>query len=188
MIKEAVDYYHSLLEDGELANESYRVLHDGQDRARLIFAGRPLSPYLRPHFITAAEWARVTATCETIWSALQKVKDAAVADDTILSELGLTEVERELIKIDPGYYQVSPTSRLDSFLTEDAYSFVELNGESPAGIAYADSATEIFKTLPVMKRFMERYEVTGFDGRPKLLEVLLSCWDEFSGARPTASP
>ena len=31
------------------------------------------------------------------------------------------------------------------FLTEDAYSYVELNGESPAGIAFADSATEIFQ-------------------------------------------
>ena len=188
MIKEAVDYYHSLLDDAELANESYRVLHDSLGRARLIFGGRPLSPYLRPHFITAGDWARVKATCEIVWGALQKVKDAAVENGTILDELGLTEVERELVKIDPGYAQVSPTSRLDSFLTDDAYSFVELNGESPAGIAYADSATEIFKSLPVMQRFMERYEVIGFDGRPKLLEVLLSCWDEFCGGKADRKP
>ncbi len=188
MLKEAVDYYHSLLEDGELANESYHVLHDGLNRARLIFGGRPLSPYLRPHFITAGDWARVKATCEVVWGALQKVKDAAVENDAILDELGLTEIERELVKIDPGYDQVSPTSRLDSFLTDEAYSFVELNGESPAGIAYADSATEIFKTLPVMERFMERYEVTGFEGRPKLLEVLLSCWDEFCGGKADRKP
>ena len=87
----------------------------------------------------------ITATCEVIWSALQKVKDAAIEDDALLDELGVTEIERELVKIDPGYSHVSPTSRLDSFLTEDAYSYVELNGESPAGIAFADSATEIFQ-------------------------------------------
>lgn len=188
MLKEAVAYYHSLLEDNDLAMETYHALHDGQDRARLIFGGRPLSPYLRPHFITAEDWAQVKATCETIWSALQKVKDAAVSDDSMLDELGVPDIERELVKIDPGYDQVSPTSRLDSFLTEDAYSFVELNGESPAGIAYADSASEIFKTLPVMKRFMERYEVTGFEGRPKLLDVLLSCWDEFCGGKAARKP
>ena len=188
MLKEAVEYYHSLLEDHDLARESYLVLHEGLEQARLIFGGRPLSPYLRPHFVTHDDWARVTATCETIWSALQKVKDAAVADDALLDELGVTEVERELVKIDPGYAQVSPTSRLDSFLTDDAYSFVELNGESPAGIAFADSATEIFQTLPVMKRFTERYEITGFDGRPKLLEVLLSCWDEFCGGKADRKP
>ena len=97
--------------------------------------------------MTETDWTRITAICETIWSALQKVKDEAVRSDELLIELGVTEIERELVKIDPGYAQVSPTARLDSFLTDDAYSFVELNGESPAGIAYADSATEIFESL-----------------------------------------
>jgi hypothetical protein len=188
MIKEAVEHYHSLLEDHQLAQDSYHALQDGLEHARLIFGGRPLSPYLRPHFITASDWVRVKATCETVWGALQKVKDAAVQDDAILDELGVTDIERELVKIDPGYGQVSPTSRLDSFLTDDAFSFVELNGESPAGIAYADSATEIFKSLPVMKRFMERYDITGFEGRPQLLEVLLQCWDEFCGGKAERKP
>lgn len=188
LLKQAVAHYHSLLEDHDIAAESFRVLHDGLEHNKLIFGGRPLSPYLRPHFITTEDWTRITLTCETIWSALQKVKDAAVQDDAILDELAITEIEKELVKIDPGYKQVSPTARLDSFLTEDAYSYVELNGESPAGIAYADSATEIFETLPVMKKFAERYDVTGFQGRPKMLEVLLSCWDEFCGGKADRKP
>lgn len=188
MLKEAVAHYHSILEDPEIAAESFSLLHDGLEKNRLIFGGRPLSPYLRPHFVTADDWERVKKTCEIIWSALQKVKDAAVKDDSILDELGVTEIEKELIKIDPGYAQVSPTARLDSFLTEDAYSYVELNGESPAGIAYADSATEIFKSLPVMKKFSETYDVAGLEGRPKMLEVLLACWDEFCGGKADRKP
>jgi hypothetical protein len=85
--------------------------------------------------------------CETVWSAIQKVKDAAIDDASIIDDLGITKIERDLIAIDPGYRAVSPTSRLDSFLTETAYSFVELNGESPAGIAYADAAYDIFSAL-----------------------------------------
>lgn len=188
MLKEAVAHYHLLLEDTEIAAESFKMLHEGLEKNRLIFGGRPLSPYLRPHFVTAEDWERVKKTCETIWSALQKVKDAAIKDDSILDELGVTEIEKELVKIDPGYAQVSPTARLDSFLTEDAYSYVELNGESPAGIAYADSATEIFKSLPVMQKFAERYEVEGLEGRPKMLEVLLACWDEFCGGKAERKP
>jgi hypothetical protein len=188
LLKTAVEYYHSLLEDHDLAAESHRVLQEGLEKNRLIFGGRPLSPYLRPHFITFADWSRVKITCETIWSALQKVKDAAVEDDSILDELGVTPIERELVKIDPGYKQVSPTARLDSFLTDDAYSYVELNGESPAGIAYADSATEIFGTLPVMQKFTERYNVQGFNGRPLMLEVLRECWDEFCGGKAERKP
>ncbi len=188
LLGEAIAYYHSLLEDHDLAAASYQTLRDGLEHNKLIFGGRPLSPYLRPHFVTKDDWIRVKATCETIWSALQKVKDAAVSDDTILDELGITEIEKELVKIDPGYKQVSPTARLDSFLTDDTYSFVELNGESPAGIAYADSATEIFKTLPVMQKFVEQYAIVGLEGRPKLLEVLLSCWDEFCGGKADRKP
>ncbi len=130
----------------------------------------------------------IKRTCETIWSALQKVKDAAVNDDAVLDELGITEIEKELVKIDPGYKQVSPTARLDSFLTADTYSYVELNGESPAGIAFADSATEIFKSLPVMQKFRERYDVAGLEGSSKLLDVLLSCWDEFCGGKADRKP
>lgn len=188
LLKAAVAHYHSLLEDKDLAAESAKALQDGLEHNRLIFGGRPLSPYLRPHFITAADWKRIQVICKTVWSALQKVKDAAVADDAILDELGLTDIERELVKIDPGYAQVSPTARLDSFLTDDAYSYVELNGESPAGIAYADSATEIFKALPVMQKFAESYEVEGLEGRSKLLDVLLSCWDEFCGGKADRKP
>lgn len=188
LLREAVAHYHSLLDDADLAEASYKALHQGLEHNRLIFGGRPLSPYLRPHFITSEDWDRIRTTCETVWSALQKVKDAAVNDDTILDELGITEVERELIRIDPGYKQVSPTARLDSFLTDDAYSYVELNGESPAGIAYADSAADIFKTLPVMQRFAERYEIEALEGRSKMLDVLLSCWDEFSGGKADRKP
>jgi len=184
----AIDYYHQLLTDGALAEQTFEELQSGLIRNRLIFGGRSLSPYLRPHFITSAEWNFVTRACETVWSALQKVKEAAIDDNSLLDQLGINGLERELVKIDPGYGHVSPTSRLDSFLTGDAYSFVELNGESPAGIAYADSASEIYLRLPAMKKFSERYRLRRFEGRPKLLEVLLRCWDEFCGGRADREP
>ncbi len=183
MLNEAVEHYNHLLSDPELAKASQEMLDRELERSKLIFGGRRLSPYLRPHFVTAEDWKMVTQTCETVFSALQKVKDAAVEDDAILTELGVTAVERELVKIDPGYGQVSPTSRLDSFLTATAYSYVELNGESPAGIAYADSATEIFDSLPVMAKFKERYNVKGFSGRPQMLKVLVDCYKEFLGGK-----
>jgi hypothetical protein len=188
MLQDAVSYYHELLEDPDLAESSRVMLDEGLERAKLIFGGRRLSPYLRPHFVTERDWARIKRICETVWGAIQKVKDAAVEDASLLAELGLTDVERELVAIDPGYREVSPTARLDSFLTDDAYSFVELNGESPAGIAYADAAYEIFSALPVMRRFAERYNLRTFDGRPQMLEVLLRAHTEFLGREPQSAP
>src|ERR1043165_5957481 len=188
MLNEAVAYYHELLNDSELAGSSLKLLDEGFERAKLIFGGRRLSPYLRPHFVTEADFAQVVRVCETVWNAIEKVKDAAVADESLLDELGLTPIERELVKIDPGYRAGSPTARLDSFLTEEAYSFVELNGESPAGIAYGDAAYEIFFELPVMKRFAERYNVRRFEGSPLMLKVLLDCYQEFLGRKPDRPP
>ena len=188
MVSEAVALYHELLADDELARTSLAMLDQGLERARLMFGGRRLSPYLRPHFVSETDFARVRDVCETVWGAIEKVKDAAVSDPTLLDELGLTEIERELVKIDPGYRAVSPTARLDSFLTENAYSFVELNGESPAGIAYADAAFEIFSELPVMKRFAETYHLRRFEGRPEMLRVLVDCYQEFLGRRPERAP
>lgn len=188
MIRDAIRHYHDLLNDGQLAQDSLALLDQGLERARLIFGGRRLSPYLRPHFVGEEDFANVVRVCETVWGAIEKVKDAAVANPAIVDELGLTEIERDLIRIDPGYRAVSPTARLDSFLTDEAYSFVELNGESPAGIAYADAAYEIFARLPVMKRFAEKYNVRRFEGRPLMLKVLLDCHEEFLGRKPDRPP
>jgi hypothetical protein len=188
MLHEAVSHYHALLAEDDLAESSRKMLDEGLERSKLIFGGRRLSPYLRPHFVTEDDWARICAVCETVWSAIQKVKDAAVKDDKMLDELGMTEIERDLVSIDPGYSEVSPTSRLDSFLTDEAYSFVELNGESPAGIAYADAAYDIFSSLPVMRRFSERYNVRPLYGRQFMLEVLLRAYQEFLGHKPEGKP
>src|SRR5437870_1615093 len=188
MLTEAVRYYHDLLNDQELTQASLALLDEGLDRSKLMFGGRRLSPYLRPHFVSEDDFAQVIHICETVWRAIEKVKDAAVGDNALLDELGLTETERELAQIDPGYRAVSPTARLDSFLTENAYSFVELNGESPAGIAYADAAFEIFAELPVMRRFAETYDLRRFDGRRQMLELLLNCFAEFLGRRPNSPP
>jgi uncharacterized circularly permuted ATP-grasp superfamily protein len=188
MFPEAVARYHDLLANQDLAESSRALLDEGLEKAKLIFGGRRLSPYLRPHFVSEDDFAHICRICETVWSAIQKVKDAAVADPNIVDDLGLTETERELVAIDPGYVAVSPTARLDSFLTKSAYSFVELNGESPAGIAYADAAYDIFSSLPVMKEFAADYNVRALYGRPFLLDVLLSSYQEFLGRKPERPP
>ena len=188
MFPEAVARYHDLLADKDLAEASRALLDEGLENAKLIFGGRRLSPYLRPHFVSEEDFARICRICETVWSAIQKVKDAAVADPNIVDDLGLTEIERELVAIDPGYGAVSPTARLDSFLTQSAYSFVELNGESPAGIAYADAAYDIFSSLPVMKKFAADYNVRALYGKGLLQEVLLSSYQEYLGRKPERPP
>ena len=140
-----------------------------------------LSPYLRPHFVTRDEWQKITETCETVWSAIEKVGRIAPTDNLVLEQIGLTAGERELVSVDPGYDNVSVTSRLDSFLTDETYQFVELNAECPAGIAYQDVAAEIFCELPLMQEFSEWHRVTPMLCRQNMLDSLLTIYDRVRG-------
>ena len=188
MVREAVLHYHSLLTSPEdrLAETRDR-LRDGMQALRLDFGGRVLSPYLRPHFVSFEQWRRVTAVCEGVWECIRTIGWAAATDAALVAELGLTEGELKLVAIDPGFAEISATSRLDSFLSEDSYQFVELNAECPAGIAYADAVSELYLELPVMREFAETYEVQPLLSRDKLLDVLLSCYREYAGS-PAPQP
>jgi hypothetical protein len=182
MSLEAVRDYNSLIErNPPLLERSREFLIDRFREAGLVFGGRSLSPYLRPHFVRDQDWLRISTACETVWGAIEKVGRIAQSEPSLLQQLGLTEAERELASIDPGYEDVSVSARLDSFLTGEAYQFVELNAECPAGIAYADSATRIFLELPVMREFARAHHVRPMYCRRNLLDSLLSVYAGIRG-------
>src|SRR5918996_5570740 len=99
MFPEAVARYHDLLANHDLAEASRAMLDEGLETAKLIFGGRRLSPYLRPHFVSETDFARICRICETVWSAIQKVKDAAGAPRKGLSHLGMARLSREIVAI-----------------------------------------------------------------------------------------
>ena len=182
MSNQAVHDYNSLIERKRaLLEESRSFLEQRLNEARFVFGGRMLSPYLRPHFVTRDEWHQIAKTCEIVWRAIEKVGRIAPVDKLMLDQLGLTETERELVAVDPGYQEVSVTSRLDSFLTDETYQFVELNAECPAGIAYQDVAAEIFLELPIMREFARQHEVTPMYCRQNLLDALLAIYERVRG-------
>ena len=164
-----------------LLEESRAYLEQRLNEVRFVFGGRMLSPYLRPHFVTRAEWQQITKTCETVWSAIEKVGRIAPTNKVMLEQIGLTAGERELVAVDPGYENVSVTSRLDSFLTDESYQFVELNAECPAGIAYQDVAADIFCGLPLMREFTKEHRVTPMYCRQNMLDALLAIYESVRG-------
>jgi hypothetical protein len=182
MTSQAANEYNSLIErKPALLEESRAFLEQRLNEVRFVFGGRMLSPYLRPHFVTRREWQQMTKTCETVWSAIEKVGRIAPTDKVMLDQIGLTAGERELVAVDPGYENVSVTSRLDSFLTDETYQFVELNAECPAGIAYQDVAAEIFCGLPLMREFTQQHKVTPMYCRQNMLDALLAIYERVRG-------
>lgn len=183
---EAAVAYHELLQGtpGLLESTKEQLLQRLAD-VRFVFGGRMLSPYLRPCFIRRGQFDQISAVCQSIWSSVSKVGQLAIHDVELQNYLGLTEVERQLVAIDPGFSGLSRLARFDSFLTERQYQFVELNAETPAGVAYADVASEIFEELPAMKQFHQRFRTSQLHGRRHLLETLLSAYREYSNSSKT---
>jgi hypothetical protein len=182
----AIEDYHRLLRDETaLAQELEQTFFSRMRAANLTFGGRVLCPFVRPNLVSPAVYEEIRGVCRGIFRAIEKV-EARLGED-LWDRVGITPEERELVAIDPGFRRSSPTSRLDSFITTRKYQFVELNAESPAGIAYNEVLADIFLELPIMKRFQERYRLRRFRSRERLLETLVSCYREAGGkiARPT---
>jgi hypothetical protein len=175
----AQDYERLLRDEKAHVQQLQAGLADRLRSAKLTFGGRLLCPFLRPNFVSPDAYERIREVCRLIFQAVEKVQ--AELGPALWDRVDLTGEERELVAIDPGYARSSPSARLDSFLTPSAYQFVELNAESPAGIAYSEMLEEVFLDLPVMQKFQERWSLRRFHARQRLLETLLACHREAGG-------
>jgi hypothetical protein len=179
MQNRAVDIYHDLLSDRLLREASLDKLKTRLQTTGLTFGGRPLVTSVRPVFISEEQYARISYFCRQVWSAIRKIRDLVLIEESLWDELGLTAGERALIAVDPGYDDLSPSSRFDAFLSKDGFSFVELNGECPTGIGYSDIALSIFDDLPVMAKFRESFAPRSIQGASLLLRTLIKAYSEF---------
>jgi hypothetical protein len=176
----AVEDYDRLLRDEKAHVQQLQAdLADRLRAAKLTFGGRLLCPFLRPNFVSPEAYERIREVCRLIFQAVEKVEREL--GEALWDRVDLTPAERELVAVDPGYACSSPTARLDSFLTPSAYQFVELNAESPAGIAYSEMLEEVFLELPVMEKLQQRWTLRRFQARKRLLDTLLACYREAGG-------
>jgi hypothetical protein len=180
-VQRAVKDYHDLLADDELAAASVSQLQRAQHEANLYFGEHPLSVSLRPRLISAQQWEYAVAAAERIGSALSTLETALLADEGLRRELDLDPAEERLALADPGCRSSSPSARLDSFFADEV-RYVEYNAESPAGMAYGDVLAEVMDSLPVMRRFRERWRLRSLPTRSSQLDCMLRAFREWGGA------
>lgn len=184
----AIDYYHELCTTGSLAQETWDLLLPGLHARGLVFGGRPLATVLRPLLHTGMDWHYLRWRSTVILGVFRKMVDAMLADPVLRAQVYLTPEEEELVQIPTGYATALPTARLDSFLTvhdDGSYTlnYVELNGESPASMAYSDVLAELFLETPLMQRFAQRYYVDTLPGRRSAVDALLRSYYSWRGNR-----
>jgi hypothetical protein len=147
----------------------------------LHFGARIHCPFLRPFFLDDEQLALVTRVSETIARMGETLVAASAVRPDLFEALALTDAERALVAIDPGYQRASTASRLDSFILPGSLQFAEYNAESPAGLGYTETLVGVFDTLGVTNRFRERYEATAPKLMGPLLDALLASYREWGG-------
>ena len=177
-VKDPVVAFHALLQDERLAADSAQALADGQREKQLMFGERPLCVALRPQLLTRRRFEQAVSAAEGVASALSALEKAVLDDAVLRAELGLESEEERLAMADPGFTFSSPSVRLDSFFA-DQVRFVEYNAESPAGMAYSDNLTEVFKQLPVMRAFRKRFRGKFMPTRRRQLSVMLRAFKQW---------
>src|SRR5215467_7187506 len=178
----AISEYHELLaRDETLTPTMLKKLRSAMRKRRLLYGERPIGIALRPHFLHHKQFQRLSQTAQYVASALEKVAATVVQDVTLMNELGLTEAERKMALVDPGFSMAGVTTRFDAFVRGDEIKFVESNAENPSSLPDQEELNRLLFELPVMASFAKRYPLRQFSPVERLVETLLSTYREWGG-------
>lgn len=188
-IADSIRYYNDLLEkDESKIDEIITTFNAECTLHKLTFGGRSMFNFLRPNFISKAQYQYIKYVCTILRNTITKFKNSALANPHIMAQAGIIDKEKELVDVHPGYDRLSITARWDSFLEGESLKFVELNAECPAGIAYSDVAADVYGRLPFVKEFKKKYSVENFNIRQTLLDGLLETYSVFQGKKRNKKP
>ncbi len=175
-----------ILDDSSIGPELFERLLAAQQELGLLHGDRPTCPFLRPHILARTQYAAIKAAAEIIAGAFEKLVTRSLEHAPLLNELGLTPAEEKMARIDPGYSTLCVTSRLDAYLTDSGFYFLEYNAENPAGISDQMQLEKILMQLPQMRDFLDRHEYWTPKPHQRLLDSLLATYREWGGQE--ASP
>jgi uncharacterized circularly permuted ATP-grasp superfamily protein len=167
--------------DVELTREYCAEFAASMRRRKLTFGDRIHCPFLRPFLLSASDESRMRTAAETIAALGERVTAAALENQDLMEQLGLSEAEERLVRIDPGYGCASTASRLDAFLLPESIHFAEYNAESPAGLGYTQRLCELFDAMPAMARFRSARPVRFTRTIEPMLDALLASYREWGG-------
>ena len=179
---QAIAEYHQLLaRDPGLTTHTFRKLRSAMRRDRLVYGDRPIGVSLRPHFLEESQFRLLTRNAELLASAFEKIAAAAVQSPDLMEQLSLTETERKLALVDPGFSPVAITSRIDGFVHGKEVKFVEYNAENPSSLSDQEGLNRLLFELPEMATFAKQHSLGQFSPVEKLLDALLTTYREWGG-------
>src|SRR6266404_966168 len=179
-VSEAIARYHKLIESEPYIDLAWaRALQERMKAERL--GSPPISPVLRPHFITNREYAALVKAAETVSGAIERVEQMALSTPSLLARMQLLPAERMLAAVDPGYSYFSVTGLLDTSFNNGSLRFVSHDAEAPSGVVFGDTLADLFYEAPPVREFRKKYKLKKLGGTKYLLQALLKAYKDFGG-------
>ncbi len=175
------DLDSQILSDPNLVPSVFDKLIKTQRELGLVFGDRPTCPFLRPHIIARSQYDEVARAARTIAIAFEKVAERALIDDTLLGVLGVTNRAAEMARIDPGYSRLCVSSRLDAYLSDSGFQFLEYNAETPAGVGDQMQIEKALLGLSHLQRLFAEHSHWRPEPHRRLLLSLLDAYREWGG-------
>jgi len=172
---EAIRRWHELLRETPSDDRGLQLLR------RISVGNRRVFVVARPFLMTPVRYEQERLACTLVGSALSKLSAAIWRDPSLLDELGVSDAERELVTIDPGFAELDVTDRFDGFVSK-RLGFVELQGGAPGGVGLVDAAAKAFMETSVFEQVTGEYDFLPLEALGPLREALLETWREWGGA------
>ncbi len=181
--KIVVELNERLLENYKDDTELFARLTEIQSEIGLLYDDRPTCPFLRPHFMSRSRYDEVAKAAKHIAEAAQSLTDAALENAELFAKLDLTEKEAKMARTDPGYEKLCVTSRLDTFIGDESFKFLEYNAETPAGVGDQMQLEIVLEQIPEIRKFLTENAHWRPKPQQKLLQSLFTVYREFGGKK-----
>jgi hypothetical protein len=165
-------------------SEAIAAMRDFQaeiEKSHFKFGRFSIPTFFKAHWVTSRQDRLLKSASEHMLAILNKVVHLTLNEAAFHDFFHLTPKEKELMEIDPGYSQAVVIARFDSFLEGESLKFIELNTDSPAGMAYSDLLEDALFHSAMLREFVEGHHLRHEWRAKKLLETLLQVYDEFGG-------
>ena len=180
---DAVTRWHSLLAKHPRSREDFL---GAEIRSGAVFQRGPLCVHRRPHLVTGPQVQRFARILAIFHGIIRKISAAILEEgldpkpNSLVRRLDLDPRTLELAKIDPGYRSTALIARVDSYSPGGHPWLLELNGESPAGIAYTDALAEVFDADPIRDQFRQ---LRRFSNSEAVVRAALEAFHAWRGHR-----
>ncbi len=174
---EAAARYHKILDSPAYSDLAWaKTLQERMAAKNLAPSGRQVCPVLRPHFVTRRQYDSMVKAAESLYSALDRVRQLTLSNPGLLARMDMLPAEKMLAQIDPGYPHLAVSSLLDTQIHNGSFRFVHAAAEGPASSAYSDALGELFAESQPMKEFRKKFKVSRTSSLKRLLNALLSAY------------